>query len=307
MKMRETSRVWDKKPIDNNNLKSTLSKRIVNGINKNLLKLGKKCLSLSFNFEMLAHKTIGREISNLSKITLKELYSSEHPLAASKIDYLINTHYKTIANYPILYVEEPIDHIEIGNTIFYYWEKLCKDDGTVLIVEVDHAVITRGREGDSQKDKIDKLMETLNSVKKKIANRGGEVFFIILSQMNREIKKSDRMNDPAQHYPLTSDLFAASSIEFFSDYILVTHMPYKLHLPKYTDQGYPIKLIEDNEFETQFIYWHLLKNRDGEPDFVIPMLNNLKYFDFEEVPTEDFIKYHEDFTNKGVCKRIKTN
>lgn len=283
--------------------KSSLSKRIVNGINQNLLNIGRKCLSLSFNFEMLAHKTIGREIANLNQMSLKELYSSEHPLAASKIDYLINTHYKTLMQYPIMYVEEPIDHVEIGNTIYYYWKELCKDDNTVLIVEVDHAVITRGKQGDNQKDKIDNLMETLNRVKKKISNEGGEVFFIILSQMNRDIKKSDRISDPAQHYPITSDLFASSSIEFFSDYILVTHMPYKLHLPKYTDQGFPIRLYNDKKLEgcKEFIYWHLLKNRDGEPDMMIPLLNNLKYFDFEEVQTDQFKKYLKQFNEKGHC------
>ena len=176
--------------------KSSLSKRIVNGINNNLLKIGRKCVSLSFNFEMLAHKTIGREISHLSKMTLKELYSSGHPLAASRIEKLIDTHYKSLLQYPIIYVEEPTDHEEIGKTIYYYWKKLCKKDNTVLIVEVDHAVITKGRQGDSQKDKIDNLMETLNRIKKKISNEGGEVFFIILSQMNRNIKSSDRITDP---------------------------------------------------------------------------------------------------------------
>lgn len=283
--------------------KSTLSKRIVNSINQNILKIGKKCLSLSFNYEMLAHKTIGREISYLSKLPLKKLYSSESPLSSVVIENLINTHYKNIMSYPIIYAEEPADHKVIGNTIYYYWKNLCKDDGVVLIVEIDHAVITKGKEGDSQKDKIDNLMETLNAVKKKIAAEGGEVFFIVLSQMNREIKKSERISDPVQHYPLTSDLFAASSIEFFSDYILLTHMPSKLHLPSYTDNEFPIHITEGNGDITEFIYWHLLKNRDGEPDLIVPMLNNLKYFDFEEVPSQLFQQYHKDFINKGVCKR----
>lgn len=283
--------------------KSTLAKRLVNSIVKNLMDKGKECMSLSFNFEMLAHKTVGREVANMSKVSLKELYSSEHPLSSSRMEYLFNKYYKQIIDYPILYVEEPAHYTEIGNAIYYYWKKLCKDTGTYMIVEVDHAVITRGKEGEDQKAKIDGLMETLNRVKKKIANEGGNVFYIILSQMNREIKDKDRMNNPSQHYPLTSDLFASSSIEFFSDYILISHMPAKLNLKSYTDNKLPVYLKE-GDIKKEFIYWHLLKNRDGEPDLIIPMLNNLRYFDFEEIPKEHFAIYHEEFSKKGSCDRI---
>lgn len=284
--------------------KSTLSKKIMNSITKDILNSGRKCVSLSFNFEMLAHKTIGREIANLKKLSLKELYSSEHPLASAAMSDLIKNVYSEIVEYPIIYVEEPQDHTVIGNTIYFYWDKLCRKDNSVMIVEVDHAVITKGKTGETQKDKVDNLMETLNAVKKKISAAGGEVFFIVLSQMNRDIKRSDRLTDPTQHYPMTSDLFGASSIEFFSDYILITHMPAKLHLKSYTDYNFPIYLEENDDRYTDFIYWHLLKNRDGEPDKMIPMLNNLKYFDFEEIPENDFKVYCSEFRKTGSCVRV---
>ena len=94
------------------------------------------------------------------------------------------------------------------------------------------------------------------------------------------------------------------TLEFFSDYILVTHMPGKLNLKSYTDNKFPVYL---GDRDVEFIYWHLLKNRDGEPDLVIPMLNNLRYFDFEEIPKEHFAIYHEEFARTGRCNRIETN
>jgi hypothetical protein len=90
------------------------------------------------------------------------------------------------------------------------------------------------------------------------------------------------------------------AIEFFSDYILCSHMPAKLNLKAYTDNNFPIRLITPTE-EIEFIYWHILKNREGVPDQIIPMLNNLKYFDFTEVPLDDFDYYHKEFEKLGKC------
>ena len=279
--------------------KSTLSKRISNSIHENLMKAGHSSFGLSFNFEMLAQKTIGREIANMGKISLQELYSSEHPLAASKMEMIFKKYHSQLFDYPLLYVEEPQDHKVIGNTIYYYWKELCKE-GEYLIVEIDHAVITKGLTGDNQKDKVDNLMETLNGVKKKIAYEGGNVFFIVLSQMNRDIKKIERIQIPNMHYPISSDLMASSSCEFFSDYIMFTHMPAKLNLKGYTDHNFPIRLNSGDD-EIEFIYWHIVKNREGIPDQIIPMLNNLKYFDFAEVDLDDFESYCNDFKNTGKC------
>lgn len=283
--------------------KSSLSKRIMNSITENVIKSGRNCIALSFNFEMLAHKTVGREIANMSKMTLKQLYSSDNPLSEYAINKLVKEHYDKINKNPIIYVEEPEDHVTIGNTIYYYWNKLCKKDNTVMVVEVDHAVITKGKSGDNQKDKIDDLMETLNKVKKKIASQGGEVLYIVLSQMNRDIKHRDRVTDPQQHYPVSSDLMASSALEFFSDYILITHTPAKLHLKSYTDNKFPTILLNGND-QQNFIYWHIIKNRDGEPDVIIPMLDNLKYFEFEEIHGTDFVTYCKEFQSSGVCNKV---
>lgn len=279
--------------------KSTLSKRISNSIHANLIKSGRTGIGLSFNFEMLAQKTIGREVANMSKMTLQELYSSEHPLAASKMEQVFKQYHSQLFNYPLIYVEEPQTHKVIGDTIYYYWKELCKN-GEYLIVEIDHAVITKGLPGNTQKDKVDDLMETLNNVKKKIAYENGSVFFIILSQMNRDIKKVERMQIPAMHYPISSDLMSSSSCEFFSDYIMFSHMPAKLNLKSYTDNNFPIRL-NTPAGEIEFIYWHIVKNREGIPDQIIPMLNDLKYFDFKEVPLSDFEDYCDQFHRSGNC------
>lgn len=281
--------------------KSTLSKRISNSILSNLLLKSSSPICISFNFEMLAHKTIGREIAHLSKIQLSDLYSSkEKKLTEKEIDYIVSTYHEHLKSVPIYYVEEPEDYDTISNTIYYYWKKLCKPKNKGMIVEVDHAAICRGKQGDGQKEKIDKLMENLNFVKKKIANERGKVFFIVLSQMNRSIKSTERITNSVGHYPMTSDLFAASTIEYFSDYILISHSPSKLHLASYTPERLPI--YADEEKKNPWVYWHILKDRDGSSvDTYIPLIANFKYFDFVEVPKKTFIEMHKQFKNTGKC------
>lgn len=280
--------------------KSTLSKRFINGIVKHLQSTGSNPICISYNFEMIAHKTIGREVANMSKKSLREIYSSDKPLDEQKISMLVNRYYDKIKSLPILYVEEPQHYDVIGLSIWEYWKDLCQKEDKPMIVEIDHAVICRGEDRDAQKDRVDKLMERLNAIKKKISNSGGRVFFIVLSQMNRDIKQTDRRMNPAMHAPMSSDLFASSSIEFFSDYIIVSHMPAKLHLTSYTEDKLPVWL---GDREKEFVYWHILKNRDGPPDRVIPTLNKLEYFDFEELTEKEFHKMWDEFRKTNRCER----
>jgi len=280
--------------------KSTLSKRLINSIIENYTLQGKAIQGLSFNFEMLAHKTIGRHLSNITNLDLKTLYSTETPMSDG-LYYKVKNEADKLVNLPMIYVEEPATYKDIGKTIMYYWRTLAKDK--LFVVEIDHAMITKGMEGDSQRERIDGLMEELNMCKKMISAQGGNAVFIVLSQMNREIIKPERIINPSLQYPNTSDLFASSSIEFFSDYIIIAHSPARLNLSSYTDQKLPVHLQEPTGALTDFIYFHILKNRDGTPDGVIPFLSRLHRFDFEDVSLQDFITYHNQFKTTGTCVR----
>lgn len=281
--------------------KSTLSKNLVHAIMTNAERDGMECVGLSFNFEMLAHKTVGRKLSSNSNLALSTIYSVDTPLDKKLYDMLINKYAKDLLKVPIYYVEEPQTYTDIGTTIKYYWEKLAKDK--VFIVEIDHAMITKGKAGDAQKDRVDCLMEELNICKKYIASRGGKVVFLVLSQMNRDIIRSERILNPVLHYPNTSDLFGSSAIEFFSDYIIVAHSPARLNISEYTDNKFPTILTEASQKTTNFIYFHILKNRDGVPDAIVPFLDRLHRFEFEGISKQEWSDYHTTFKQSGICYR----
>jgi len=282
--------------------KSTLAARICNDACQ--LNTGREIVVLNFNFEMLAHKLVGRELCNMMEVSSQELYNSKLPTADKLLlQAKIEEHYKSLEQYDIFYVEEPLSYKTVVKNIMYYWDKLCKRQNRTLIVQIDHVGIVLGeRDSDAEKEKIDGIMQELNRAKKIIANKGGNAIFMVLNQFNRNIESVERKQIPSLHYPQQSDMFGASSVYQYSDYVLCTHNPSKLHLQKYTEHDLPIWLGNKERTtsrDTEFIYWSIIKNREGTLKPVMPMLSNFKNFNFEELTIEDFDFYRAEFKQSG--------
>ena len=257
-----------------------------------------------FNFEMIAHQQIARSIVADAKIGLQELYSTQEPLSDEKFESL-DEYYDKLSERDIDFIEVGADPRTIVDSIIYYWKTECKEQGLTMIYEIDHVKLVKGREGQRERDVIDELMSLLVDAKKYIASEGGHSIGIILSQMNREIRSTDRIRNAELHRPDTSCLFGASSIEFACDYILFTHIPAKLGIQSYTVLGLPVKYKLDGEVY-MMPYFELVKQRSGESDLTIPMYNDLRFFDFNEMDSETFKGILEDFTNNNGIPEINT-
>lgn len=279
--------------------KSTLSKKLRNGIayyNDNVKQL-------CFGFEMEAREQIDRTIASDLSIGLKELYSVTKDLSDNEFKHVQTHVITTLQNKDIVYVEETDDVDTIINTTYDYWLKECAESDTTLVVEIDHILLTKGKDGQSEKSKIDELMEKVNKLKQYIATQGGRVLFICLSQMNRNIRSS---GDIELREPDTEDLFGSSYIEQFSHYILFQYIPFKLRCKHYTEQRFPtyIKYVSNNNrwesFKVPFIFHHLRKNRSGAtPEFPAIYMSNLKHFDITEIPKDEMLGYWNEFKTKG--------
>ena len=275
--------------------KSTIAKALRNSIAElNQLPI----YTFVFNFEMLAKQQVSRELSTKLSKPLSVLYSTEQKLSDEEFELVEYQYNKMRELNPNIYFIEVSDNATaIKNSLLYYYHTIVKPNRGVMIYEIDHALLTKGREGDSEKDKVDKLMEALVDLKKIIAADGGSSVGIVLSQMNRDIQSVDRVNNPSNHQPRSSDLFGSSSIEFAADYIIVNHIPAKLGIKRYTDLELPCEYIhrKDGQILKRELasYLHLIKNRSGESDILIPLENRLEFFDFEELPSEEFVKRHK--------------
>ena len=234
---------------------------------------------LSFEFEMLAIDQIARNISGKINASVEELYSHNKNFLSAEVFEEVKKASETIKEYPIYYVDDIGTVQDIASTILTFLQDKNPDKKKGLVVTIDHVLLTKGGTGQSEKDTVDLLMHTLVSLKKSLTSEGYKIMFLVLSQLNREIEKAERILNPMLHFPTKNDIFAASSVYYCSDVVMILHMPAIIEgLMGYYGPSrttYPKGLPIYTEDKTPIIYWHVIKNRFGKNE-ILMMLNDFK-------------------------------
>jgi len=227
---------------------------------------------LSFNFEMLSSRQVGRKLSYKLAKTTQELYSAgTKKLSEAEYQAMLDEA-KKIERYPIYYVDIPGTVDQIRATILHFMEQPETKDKW-LVIFLDHTLLTKGKTGNSEREVLSDLQHMFMEMKKYGSNT-----IIQLSQLNREIESIDRISKPNMHFPIRRDIFGSESIFQASDYLFVIHRPELLGIREYGPKPWPVANI---------IYMHFLKNREGEPK-VIRFRNNLKHNRIDEYsPTDE--------------------
>ena len=243
----------------------------INGLESDLFDLNPDvdfCV-LSFNYEMLSSRQVGRKLSAKLNKTTSQLYSGNHGVKLTDKDLeCIENSVKSIKRYEIYYVDNPGTVEEMGKTIKYFQEVVAK--GRWLLVLIDHTLLTRGSVGENERVTLANLQKMLMHAKK---SPHCNTTIIQLSQMNRGIEDKDRINNPSLQYPIRSDIFGGDSVFQASDYLFILHRPETLGITAYGTSSLPTR---------DFIYMHFLKNREGEPG-IIQFKNELKFNRIENV------------------------
>ncbi len=192
---------------------------------------------LSFEFEMLIEDQLARYVSSLGKYTIKELYSAASPLSKEAFDEVEKALEKR-NSVPVYYVDNPGTPSQIQETILtFISERQLLSKNLGLVITIDHILLTKGRTGDNEKEIVDALMDVLNDIKKYCAHIGLRCLIISLGQLNRDIERVERVENPLYHFPNRNDIFAASSVYHTSDYVLVSHRPITVNGMKRTING----------------------------------------------------------------------
>jgi replicative DNA helicase len=236
---------------------------------------------LSFEFEMLSRDQIIRQLSgkvNKSTKYLQTAQIDDDEFAA--MERVMDS----MKDYPIYYVDNTGTVREIVETIKTFIEQFNMiENKEGLVVTLDHIILTMGGTGEDDKVVVDRLYKSLVKLKKAFSAIGFNIMFILLSQLNREHKKSDRILNPELHYPTEADLFGSSIPYMSSDYVLISHKPSRIpgmpewYGPPLPNLGFPNGLpVRNPEDPSQpMIYWHLVKNR-GDEEALLLMLDNFK-------------------------------
>ena len=214
---------------------------------------------LSFNFEMLSSRLVARKLSNKMKITTQQLYSASETFSLND-NYYMNAvkEARKLNKYDIYYVDVPGSVKSLEATVLKFSKEMAKP----VVVMLDHTLLVKKAGGAQDRDLLYDLMAMFNGLKKQI-----KVSFILISQMNRNIEASERIQNPDLHYPKKQDIFGADACYMYSDIVVVTHRPEMLGIRAYGPKRWPT----DNA-----IFWHYLKVREGEPCIAL-MENNLAH------------------------------
>ena len=176
---------------------------------------------LSFNFEMLASKQVGRKISYRLKKTTAELYSGldDQRTNLTDSDYeQVVIQAEKIKHYPIYYVDRPGNVEEIQNTIVDFYKNVAH--GRWMLIIIDHTLLIKDKRGESERKVISDMQRSFMELKK-----FGKTSIVQLSQMNREIEDKDRISNHLLHYPVRRDIAASDSVFQASDIVIVLHRP----------------------------------------------------------------------------------
>lgn len=235
---------------------------------------------------MLAIDQVSRNLSGKLKISTNKLHSANK-------QYLSTADYKRVVeaaqplkSYPIYYVDDVGTVEDIVDTIKIFIEKeLTSNEG--VIITIDHVLLTKGKFNQNEKQIIDHLMQTCVQLKKAYSSRGRKIMFILLSQLNRDLEKQERVLNPLFHYPNKNDIFAASSVYYCSDVVLILHKPSiiegieDLYGPPTT--GFPRGLPVYSPKKRPLIYWHIIKARFGVNKIIMMMddFQNSRVLEFD--------------------------
>jgi len=201
---------------------------------------------LSFNNEMSSSKQVGRKLSSKLSKTTTQLYSGnpDYKLSDKDIECIENSA-NAMKKYEIYYVDQPGTVEEMRKTIEYFQN--IKAKGRWLLVMIDHTLLIKGRAGEQERIMLADLERMLMAAKKATVCN---TTIIQISQMNRGIENSDRINNPSLHYPNRGDLFGADAVYQASDIVLVIHRPEILGIRSYGTNALPTK---------DFVYLHLIE------------------------------------------------
>lgn len=223
-----------------------------------------KIVLLKCNYEMTVFNLLLRRLKEGMKKKMKSILTKQ--FTETELDDFEDIVLKE-SNPNIYYIEKPLKPLEWYNAVRgFILEHIDMDS---IGITTDHLALTK--DDGNKKQAMDEVLEYQNELKKEFPN----VFFINLSQMNREL---EMRTDIKNMQPKASDLYNSSNIMFISDLVVIIHNPFKLGIQKYmlfNPSRYPHLtefMYDPNREYTNFetknaIMWHYIKLRqdDGDP------------------------------------------
>ncbi len=197
-----------------------------------------KICILAFKFEMDAADEVLRNLSGKSKLSYSYLLSSQSNREESKAqgtevyNRISDEEFVTLSNELDKLKNRPIRYIETAGNLEQIWGTCAafkeKHPDKRLIVTLDHTLLS---EKLNEKDDLE-----LTSNTARLAIRLKKAFdanVIFLGQLNGEIEKPIRRDNPDLQFPVKTDIHCGNQIYWACDDVVVFHRPEILNISKY--------------------------------------------------------------------------
>jgi|JI9StandDraft_1071089.scaffolds.fasta_scaffold24907_5 replicative DNA helicase len=233
---------------------------------------------LIFSLEMPGRALIARRLSNMFKMTTKDLENPEYDIDYSMLEDL--------EKLPIYTDEEGGTADTIYNKMDTFIRKF--DSTTNILIGIDHSLLV---DGDDENNKMARLTSLINRLKLKYLN----VSFIILSQLNDSVLKEERVNKKGLLlYPMYTDLMYGRTLFQISDTVIAMNVPSKYideelnsSNKRYTKEygGLPL-FVKKNGTNIPLVYGHIIKGRDTGTS-IVAWASQLEHNELKEVSIDN--------------------
>lgn len=225
--------------------------------------------TLKFQMEMTEEQTGVRELTGVTQLTMKQLFSADENFKISDTTIRqIEEYYEKFKDDQVYQCSEQLTVSQMEQAITEFHRANQEDN---LIVMIDHSILTKkSADESSQLETLYNLSAMIVRLKNKIK----KIIFIVLTQMNRSLEEAERKeNGRASNYPVRSDIFGGDALLQCCDATLAIMRPYLQNLKQYGPQKIPVY--------KELVVCHLIKNRYDEPSILF-FEEDLKHFRFKE-------------------------
>lgn len=242
---------------------------------------------MAHNYEMLGRSSKIRELTSVTKKSYKDLCSADEPLEANLLkecnDYFEKTKKnnvdivdvpQTVEGFKKMIIRYMEHHSKIVPTKNKEGEIVDRKVYANTLITLDHALLIQCK--NDKRDMLYELGEALNQLKKRYP-----VWFVILSQLNRDCTKPERNKDgQSANHILESDLFGADALMQYADNIYAITIPAKRSIQYYGPEEY---IIMGNE---TIAVVHVIKSRSGITGilFLKADFKTMSFLDSEDPP-----------------------
>lgn len=204
-----------------------------------------KICILAFKFEMDAADEVLRNLSGKTKKSYSHLLSSQHNSEETKktgkevYNTVSDKEFEELSNELDKLKSRPIKYIETAGNLEQIWATCAafkeQFPEKQLVVTLDHTLLS---EKLSEKDDLE-----LTSNSARLAIRLKKAFnalVIFLGQLNGEIEKPIRRDNPDLQFPVKTDIHCGNQIYWACDDVVIFHRPEILNITKYGKRPFPM-------------------------------------------------------------------